>query len=225
LTYYHEKVLKLCCSNDFDMSQPLPSANFFLSNTASQGNPFPGIVPTKETNIDSLIMRVIEGDDYFAFELLFKKMYNPLCQFCIKFVKSSEVAEELVSDVFYSIWKNRNRLIISSPKAYLFTSVRNKAYDHLRKVKKQIHCDLENATNIPADTANSQEILVLNELTARMEQSIARLPKQCRLVYELSRDQGLKYKEIATILQVSVKTVETQMGRALKHLRNSLPFR
>ena len=58
-----------------------------------------------------------------------------------------------------------------------------------------------------------------------MEQSVARLPKQCRLIYELSRDQGLKYKEIATILQVSVKTVETQMGRALKHLRNSMPFR
>ena len=225
MTDYHKKVLKLCYSNDFDMSQPLPIANFFSTNNASQDTQFPGIAPTKDGYIESLIMRVIEGDDYFALELLFKKMYNPLCQFCIKFVKSSEVAEELVSDVFYSIWKNRNRLIISSPKAYLFTSVRNKAYDHLRKVKKQIHCDLENATNIPADTANSQEILVLGELTACMEQSISRLPKQCRLIYELSRDQGLKYKEIATILQVSVKTVETQMGRALKHLRNSMPLR
>jgi RNA polymerase sigma-70 factor (ECF subfamily) len=67
--------------------------------------------------------------------------------------------------------------------------------------------------------------MVLKELTHHAEESIAKLPKQCRLVYELSRDQGLKYKEIATILQVSVKTVETQMGRALKHLRNSIPFR
>jgi RNA polymerase sigma-70 factor (ECF subfamily) len=204
------------------MSQPLPIANFHNSTGPNQ---FPGIETRHEVDIDGLIMRVIEGDDYFAFELLFKKMYSPLCQFCIKFVKSPEIAEELVSDVFYSIWKNRNRLIISSPKAYLFTSVRNKAFDHLRKVKKQVHCDLENATNLPADTANSQEILVLRELTASMEKSVARLPKQCRLIYELSRDQGLKYKEIATILQVSVKTVETQMGRALKHLRNSMPFR
>jgi RNA polymerase sigma-70 factor (ECF subfamily) len=207
------------------MSQPLPIANFYNSTAASSPNQFPGIRTGHEVDIDGLIMRVIEGDDYFAFELLFKKMYSPLCQFCIKFVKSPEVAEELVSDVFYSIWKNRNRLIISSPKAYLFTSVRNKAFDHLRKVKKQVHCDLENASNLAADTANSQEILVLRELTATMEKSIARLPKQCRLIYELSRDQGLKYKEIATILQVSVKTVETQMGRALKHLRNSMPFR
>ena len=207
------------------MIQPLPITNFYSSSTATESKKFPGINGRKEIDIESLIMRVIEHDDYYAFELLFKKMYNPLCQFCIKFVKSPEVAEELVSDVFYSIWKNRNRLLISSPKAYLFTSVRNKAFDHLRKVKKQIHCDIENATNLPADTANSQEILVLRELTASMENSVARLPKQCRLIYELSRDQGLKYKEIATILQVSVKTVETQMGRALKHLRNSMPFR
>lgn len=207
------------------MIQPLPITNFYNSNPASESQEFPGIGSGQGVDIESLIMRVIERDDYCAFELLFKKMYSPLCQFCIKFVKSPEVAEELVSDVFYSIWKNRNRLIISSPKAYLFTSVRNKAFDHLRKVKKQVHCDLENATNIASDTANSQEILVLHELAACMEQSIARLPKQCKLIYELSRDQGLKYKEIATILQVSVKTVETQMGRALKHLRNSMPFR
>ena len=207
------------------MIQPLPITNFYSSNPATESKKFPGIQGKREIDIEMLIMLVIEHDDYYAFESLFKKMYNPLCQFCIKFVKSPEVAEELVSDVFYSIWKNRNRLLISSPKAYLFTSVRNKAFDHLRKVKKQIHCDLENATNLPADTANSQEILVLRELTASMEKSVARLPKQCRLIYELSRDQGLKYKEIATILQVSVKTVETQMGRALKHLRNSMPFR
>ena len=225
MTDYHKKVLKLSYSNDFEMSQPLPIANFYSSISSPQSKQFPGIRPRHEVDIEALIMRVIEHDDYYAFESLFKKMYNPLCQFCIKFVKSPEVSEELVSDVFYSIWKNRNRLIISSPKAYLFTSVRNKAFDHLRKVKKQIHCDIENATNIPSDTANSQEILVLRELTVSMEKSIARLPKQCRLIYELSRDQGLKYKEIASILQVSVKTVETQMGRALKHLRNSMPFR
>ena len=207
------------------MIQPLPISNFHSTSPSTESKKFPGIQGKREIDIEMLIMLVIEHDDYYAFESLFKRMYNPLCQFCIKFVKSPEVAEELVSDVFYSIWKNRNRLIISSPKAYLFASVRNKAFDHLRKVKKQIHCDLENATNLPADTANSQEILVLRELTASMEKSIARLPKQCRLIYELSRDQGLKYKEIATILQVSVKTVETQMGRALKHLRNSMPFR
>jgi RNA polymerase sigma-70 factor (family 1) len=207
------------------MHQPLPVSNYLGIHSLEQSSQFPGIVRNSELDIDALIMRVIEHDDYMAFELLFKRMYTPLCQFCIKFVKSPEVAEELVSDVFYSIWKNRNRLIVSSPKAYLFTSVRNKGFDHLRKVKKMVHCNLENATHLAADGVNSQEMLVMDELTARLEQSVSKLPRQCKLIYELSRDQGLKYKEIAVILQVSVKTVETQMGRALKHLRSSLPFR
>ena len=205
------------------MEKPLQSTYFPKTISLPEGQQFPG--NSRSCDTDTLIMRVIEQDDYMAFQLLFEKMYAPLCQFCIKFVRSPEVAEELVSDVFYSIWKNRSRLIVSSPKAYLFASVRNKGFDHLRKVKKMVHCDLDKATHLPADVANSQDLLVMQELNACAEQSIARLPKQCRLVYELSRDQGLKYKEIAVILRVSVKTVETQMGRALKHLRNSIPFR
>ncbi|MBA4058560.1 MAG: hypothetical protein C0490_27840, partial [Marivirga sp.] len=182
------------------MHQPLPISNYLSATNLGHGKEFPGIARNSELDIDALIMRVIEQDDYTAFEVLFKKMYTPLCQFCIKFVKSPEVAEELVSDVFYSIWKNRNRLIVSAPKAYLFTSVRNKGFDHLRKVKKMVHCNLENATHLAAEGANSQEMLVLDELTTRLEQSVSKLPRQCKLIYELSRDQGLKYKEIAVIL-------------------------
>lgn len=207
------------------MPQPLPRINYPEAISFQSPKEFPGIAQGNQSEIDALIMKVVNESDYMAFQLLFKKMYAPLCQFCIRFVKSPEVAEELVSDVFYSIWKNRSRLSISSPKAYLFTSVRNKGFDYLRKIKKMVHCDLDDATHLPANGANSQEILVLHELTTSLEQSIARLPKQCRLIYELSRDQGMKYKEIAATLQVSVKTVETQMGRALKHLRSSLPFR
>ncbi len=208
------------------MAQPLPIVNFMESASPRNDAGFPGILEKNEIDVEVLIMKVIQEDDYSAFQLLFKKMYSPLCQFCIKFVKSPEVAEELVSDVFYSIWKNRGRLmIVSSPKAYLFTSVRNKGFDHLRKVKKMMHCGLEKASHLHTDAANSQEMLVCDELSAKLDQTISRLPKQCKLIYELSRDQGLKYKEIATLLQVSVKTVETQMGRALKHLRTSIPFR
>ena len=207
------------------MDKPLPQNLNLKSTYAEAEKAFPGNFRTVDLDTDTLIMRVIDDDDYDAFQLLFQRMYVPLCQFCIRFVRSPEVAEELVSDVFYTIWKNRSRLIVSSPKAYLFTSVRNKGFDHLRKIKKMVHCDLDKATHLPADVADSQELMVLKELTHHAEESIAKLPKQCRLVYELSRDQGLKYKEIATILQVSVKTVETQMGRALKHLRNSIPFR
>ncbi len=205
------------------MPQPLPNQDISTTIAFGNGTEFPGIPRKNDTEVEVLIMRVIEQDDYVAFQVLFKRMFSPLCQFCIKFVKSREVAEEVVSDVFYSIWKNRNRLMVSSPKAYLYTSVRNKGLDHLRKIKKMVHCDLDSATHLIADSADGQEMLVLSELASVLDKSIAKLPKQCRRIYEMSRDEGLKYREIASILQVSVKTVETQMGRALKHLRGSLP--
>lgn len=207
----------------FRQMQPLQVNNHSAADTIPNGTEFPGIHRRNDADVGVLILKVIEEDDYAAFEALFKKMFSPLCQFCVKFVRSREVAEEVVSDVFYCIWKNRSRLMVSSPKAYLYTSVRNKGLDHLRKIKKMVHCDLENATHLVAESANGQEILVLSELSQAMDQSVAKLPRQCRRIYEMSRDEGLKYREIASILQVSVKTVETQMGRALKHLRKSLP--
>jgi len=216
LYYYHVQTISL-------MPKPLPVHDISTTNAFGSATEFPGIPRRNATEVEVLIMRVIEQDDYLAFQVLFKRMFSPLCQFCIKFVKSPEVAEEVVSDVFYSIWKNRKRLMVSSPKAYLYTSVRNKGLDHLRKIKKMVHCDLDSATHLIADSADGQEMLVLSELASVMENSIAKLPKQCRRIYEMSRDEGLKYREIASILQVSVKTVETQMGRALKHLRSSLP--
>ncbi|HEY5744719.1 MAG TPA: RNA polymerase sigma-70 factor [Chryseolinea sp.] len=206
------------------MTQPLlPTSPVALK---SHGNTveFPGIsVVAKDQEMEILMDRIVQHNDYPAFQILFKKMYAPLCQFCMKFVKAREVAEELVSDVFYNIWKNRSRLIIASPKAYLFASVRNKGYDHLRKIRNTTWCDLEEATNVPAGMADSQDMLVYEELNTTLEQSMARLPKQCRLIFALSREEGLKYREIAALLNLSVKTVETQMGRALKHLRSALP--
>jgi RNA polymerase sigma-70 factor (ECF subfamily) len=210
------------------MSISLPASNY-SSESFGNSHEFPGIINGQRvltgdhTDIEELMYKILREGDYAAFQQLFKKMYGPLCQFCVKFVHVKEVAEELVSDVFYNIWKNRQRIIVTSPKAYLFTAVRNRGFDHLRKVKKSVWCDLEEATHIPADSTDSQDILVHYELNKSLEQSIASLPKQCRLIFELSRDHGMKYKEIASMLNISIKTVETQMGRALKHLRQSLP--
>lgn len=191
--------------------------------TPTQANKqFPGI-DKRKVEIEQLMDRVLSEDDYMAFQLLFKRMYSPLCQFCIKFVQAREIAEELVSDVFYNVWKNRKRIIVTSPKAYLFTSVRNKAYDHLRKIKKSIWVDLNEANHLASENTDSQDIMIQHELSQKIERSIAGLPKQCRLIFELSRDHGMKYKEIATMLNISIKTVETQMGRALKNLRQSFP--
>ena len=186
------------------------------------GSHFPGI-DLKSAAVDVLMDRIIRHNDYLAFEALFKKMYSPLCQFCLKFVQVREVAEELVSDVFFTIWKNRSQIEVTSHRSYLFTAVRNRGFDYLRKIKRNSFCDLEEASHIAVNSPNSQELLAERELNNHIQSSVAALPKQCRLIFELSRDHGLKYKEIAAKLNISIKTVETQMGRALKQLHEALP--
>jgi RNA polymerase sigma-70 factor (family 1) len=198
------------------MNQPLPIAPFHTSNN------FPGIYRDQEPQVDYLMMRVLHENDYHAFEQLFKKMYAPLCRFCTQFVLVKEVAEELVSDVFYTIWKKRAELAVTSPKAYLFAAVRNRGYDYRRKAKRLAWSDLRTASDMPSSEFGGQDILIQQEMDEHLEKSVAKLPKKCRLIFELSRDQGLKYREIAASLNLSIKTVETQMGRALKQIRGSL---
>ncbi len=174
-------------------------------------------------DIDGLLWRVLRHDDYGAFEKLFIFHYNPLRNFCKKLVHINEVAEELVSEVFFKIWSNRKRIVISSsPKSYLYAAVRNISFDHLRKEKRSLWANLEEAAAVPCDYFDAQRNSEFQELEGRIERAVSHLPKQCRRVYQLSRDEGMKYNEIAATLQLSVKTIETQMGRALKSLRQSL---
>jgi RNA polymerase sigma-70 factor (family 1) len=174
-------------------------------------------------DVDHLFDRILHHDDYNAFEKLFNRHYSPLRNFCKKLVHIEEVAEELVSEVFFKIWNNRKRIVISSSaKSYMYAAVRNMAFDHLRKEKKSIWVDIEEASSITCDTYDPQQHSDFEELRVSVERAVQKLPKQCRLVFQLSRDHGLKYSEIADTLKLSVKTVETQMGRALKSLRHSL---
>ena len=175
------------------------------------------------TDIDHLFTRVLQYDDYVAFETLFYVNYNPLRNFCKKLVQINEVAEELVSEVFLKIWCNRKRIVISSSaKSYLYTSVRNMSFDHLRKEKKSVWVNIEEAAMVSCDNFDPHKHSEFEELQIKVERAVAKLPRQCRLVFQLSRDHGMKYHEIAETLHLSVKTIETQMGRALKSLRQTL---
>jgi RNA polymerase sigma-70 factor, ECF subfamily len=178
---------------------------------------------TSPTDIDHLLSRVLEHDDYASFERLFYANYNPLRSFSKKLVHVNEVAEELVSEFFLKIWNDRKGIVISSSaKAYLYTAVRNRSFDHLRKEKRASWTNLEEAVAVPSNSINPQQQSELMELQLKIEGAVACLPKQCRLIFQLSRDRGMKYQEIAEMLQLSIKTIETQMGRALKSLRASL---
>lgn len=173
--------------------------------------------------IDTLFRQVAENDDYTAFEKIFKQTYKSLCGFAFKVVHSHELAEEIVDDVFYNLWRTRKKIhITTSFKFYLITSIRNRSLDCLRKMKKERYSNLENASRLPSTQVTAPEHMAYQELSRKIDLAIESLPKQCRLIFLLSREQELKYKEIAQMLNISIKTVDTQMGRALKYLREAI---
>ena len=199
----------------------IKSGKMGLPENFGKRQTFPGIHGSG--SLEDLLERVTRNSDYGAFEFLFNSMYPTLCEFCLKFVLVREVAEKLVSDVFHSIWQNRHRIVVSSARSYLFIAVRNRGFDYLRKAKRARWCDLEEASHIPVDLPDSHDIIAESELSQSIRRSVEALPRQCKTIFQMSRDQGLKYREIASVLNISIKTVETQMGRALKHLQQSIP--
>lgn len=201
------------------MAKPLPSTTRITNNYRSISHRFNG----ESEDIEFLLGRVLEYDDYYAFEKLYRTNFGSLKNFSKKLVKINEVAEELVSEVFSKIWYSRKRIVISSSaKSYLYTSVRNISFDYLRKEKHAQWTTLEDAAFVTADCLDPHKHAEFEELQSKVDHAVARLPKQCRLVFQLSRNQGMKYNDIANTLCLSVKTIETQIGRALKSLRISL---
>jgi RNA polymerase sigma-70 factor, ECF subfamily len=172
-------------------------------------------------DIRFLFNRATQGGDYKAFEMIFHHFYSPLCRFSVRLVEKPEVAEEIVSDVFFKVWKNRQQIRLThTPESYLYTAVRNQSLDYLKTRRPRT---VEAQPNLVLSGPDTPEQLLIGEdLSARIERAIDQLPDQCRNVFRLSRDQGLKYQEIADTLGISPKTVETQMNRALKSLRLAL---
>jgi RNA polymerase sigma-70 factor (ECF subfamily) len=177
-------------------------------------------VLARPTTIDLLFSRV-RKDDYTAFESIFKNNYHALCSYSNRFVLSRQLAEEIVDDVFCTLWKNRKKIrITTSFYAYLATSVRNRSLDSLRKLKQEKRKSvLQHAEAIPCGQSIAYEMMMLNELNERIEAAVRILPRQCRIIFLMSREEDLKYKDIAEKLNISIRTVDTQIGRALKQLR------
>lgn len=169
----------------------------------------------------ALYVRLKEGDEH-AFKALFHKYYASMCQFAYQILKDSDLAEETVQELFVRVWEKRAVLNIeTSVSHYLFRSVRNHCLNQLQhqKVRQQYASRMmENAEQ----QIDWQPFYLEVDLMERIERSIASMPPKRQEIFRLSREQGLKYKEIADMLNISVKTVEAQMGLALKHLRDEL---
>jgi RNA polymerase sigma-70 factor (ECF subfamily) len=161
--------------------------------------------------------------DEHSFQSLFKDHFTGLCQFASGYIKDSEAAKEIVQDVFVNLWLKRDTIDSSKPvKSYLSTSVRNRCLNYLRDHKK-FSSDLLALENLSHESVYEQpDTLVESDLVDQIDRAIEELPEKCRQIFRLSRYQNLKYQQIADQLQISVKTVETQMSKALQHMRQRL---
>ena len=172
---------------------------------------------------ETRILKKIRKGDKAAFEILFRQYYQGLCGYAESLVSNAGVAEEIVQDVFFNIWKNRKRLVIyTNWKAYLYRAVFNNSMMVLRKSKKEIMLDMNWALSQPGTEAIPSEELESRELGAAIKLAIESLPTRTGEIFRMSRFEGMKYAEIAAQLSISVKTVEANMGKALKALRISL---
>lgn len=173
-------------------------------------------------NEKKYVQRIIEGEEY-AFKKVFLRYYEPLCNFCWRYVKSKAISEDLVQEVFANLWKLRNTLDPNrSISVYLFQAVKNKAQDYLdhqeviRRYETDHRHDKEGFTT---QTKIRQED---EEFIKAAREAIDNLPCRSQQVYILHREEGLTYREIAEVMEISVKTVESQMSRALDMLRAQL---
>ena len=182
-----------------------------------------GDAPESTPSDRELVGRIRAGDER-ALEIVFRAHFAGMASFVQRFVHGGDVAEELVQDIFLKIWSRREQLAeIESLRTYLFRAARNQALNYLRRERLERRWQEEHADDEEAEAFSSTDDSASErELSAAVQAAVSRLPPRCREVFLLSRDGGLTYAEIAATLGISVKTVETQMGRALKFLRGAL---
>ncbi|MCC6930237.1 MAG: RNA polymerase sigma-70 factor [Gemmatimonadaceae bacterium] len=173
---------------------------------------------------DADLLRRLRAGDERALEELFRAYYAGMCAFVRRFVHAPDIAEELVQDVFFKLWSKREALSdIDALRTYLFRAARNTALNHLRRKKlENAWEEQEAARGEPMTNAATDDDASTDEVSRAVNGAISRLPTRCREIFVMSREGNMTYAEIAGALGISIKTVETQMGRALKSLRASL---
>lgn len=155
--------------------------------------------------------------------MIFRTHYQPLCQYAYSFLQDRDESEEIVQATFLNIWEKRASLSVeTSFKSYLFRAVRNACLNTIKHNKiKQRHAEESLATLDRVHESTSQSV-ISGELDQKIGEAMMALPEQCRIIFQLSRFEELKYAEIAAQLNLSIKTVENQMGKALKIMREQL---
>ena len=167
---------------------------------------------SSKIDISGYWRRVSGEDDPSAFESLFYLLNAGLIKFAMMYVHQKEAAEDIVAEVFAQCWVRRKELFeVSNINTYLFVAVKNRSLNHIKKYSALQPARME-------EPSTPEELLEKKELFLRMEQAIEDLPQQCRIIFRLVKEEGIKYKEVAEILDISPRTVQTQIFRAMKKL-------
>jgi RNA polymerase sigma-70 factor (ECF subfamily) len=172
---------------------------------------------------DRILIEKVKTGDLVAFEQLFSKYYNELCGYAYQYFSDRDTVEDIVQNLFYKLWQKRERLEIrSSFRAYLYRAVYNntlqvlKEKNSLQPIESQDGSYEVILSEEIFDTVESKEIHMI------IERTLNSMPERVRKIFELNRFEGLRYREIADHLSISIKTVEANMGKALKIFRKSL---
>jgi RNA polymerase sigma-70 factor, ECF subfamily len=175
-----------------------------------------------EMQDDLLAQRLAEKDEA-AFEQVFKTHFKNLHAYACTLLSRPEDAEEMVQQVFVKLWERQENLSIGgSLAAYLYRAVHNQCLNHLKHEKVKAAHQLYVAHSMKNNTPSAPSRLMTRELENRFRQALNELPEQCRTIFQMSRFEDMKYRDIAGKLDISVKTVENQMGKALKLMRLKL---
>lgn len=167
------------------------------------------------------LLKQIAAGDQAAFRQVYVYFYKRLYTFALAIVKTRESAEEITEDVFVRIWQKRGTLpAIQNLRVYLYTAIKNSSLNYLsRKAKESItepfdhiHVELSESTLTP------EQILITAEIHQKIQKAVEALPPRCKMIFKLVREDGLKYKEIAEILNISINTIDAQMAIAVKRI-------
>jgi RNA polymerase sigma-70 factor (family 1) len=176
-------------------------------------------------NTRELQQRIALYEDMEAYHALYDHYFNNLQYFCISFVKSHEVAEEIVSDVFIKLWQIRNQLPgIDNLKVYLYSIAKNFCLNYITRHFKNPITSLDDLDIEPmVNMGNPEELCISSDLVNRIRETIRRLPPQCRLIFQMVKEDGMRYKEVAAILHISPITVRNQLAIAVRKVAETLP--
>lgn len=175
-------------------------------------------------DIAALLYNISVYSDESSYRRIFDLFFLPLKRFAYNFLKNTEQAEETASDVLMVVWENRHKLAtIENLRVYLFVIARNKCLNLIRARQGKTTVSLD---DIPIDFAfggkNPEQLCITSEVRKKIEKTVNALPQRCKLIFKLVKEENMSYREVAAILDISVKTVDAQLVTALKRITEAI---